>query len=90
MEMLESGRFNLFEPGLFAPILGCIRDRNDQWMTAADFRDFVDAQEQAAAAYQDPQRWWRMSILNTASSGRFSSDRTIRDYAREIWRLDTR
>jgi starch phosphorylase len=89
LEMLESGRFNLFEPGLFAPILASIRDPHDQWMTAADFRGFVDAQQQAAAAYRDPARWWRMSIMNTACSGRFSSDRTIRDYATDIWRLDS-
>jgi starch phosphorylase len=88
MNLLESGAFNRFEPGLFAPIIESLRSPADPWMTVADFRGFVDAQEQAASAYRDRERWTRMSILNTAASGRFSSDRTIREYARDIWRLE--
>jgi starch phosphorylase len=57
-------------------------------MTAADFADYVRAQQEAAAAYRDRDRWLRMAILNTANSGRFSSDRTIADYNREIWKLE--
>jgi starch phosphorylase len=57
-------------------------------MTAADFRSFVDAQQLADAAYQDTARWTTMSILNTASSGRFSTDRTMREYNEDIWHLD--
>ena len=57
-------------------------------MTAADFRSFIDAQTLAAKAYQDRERWTRMSILNTAYSGRFSTDRTMRDYNDEIWKLE--
>ena len=57
-------------------------------MTAADFGTYVAAQEQAAAAYRDRERWLRMSILNTAHSGHFSSDRTIAEYNRDIWHLD--
>jgi starch phosphorylase len=56
-------------------------------MTAADFRSFVDAQAQAESAYRDTAGWTRMSILNSAASGRFSTDRTIADYNRDIWRL---
>jgi starch phosphorylase len=88
MSMLESGHFNLFEPGLFAPIIDSIRSPHDQWLTAADFRSYVDAQKRVDAAYADQARWARMSILNTAMSGRFSSDRTIREYARDIWQLN--
>ncbi len=58
------------------------------WMTAADFRSFVDAQQAASEAYEDVERWTRMSILNTASSGRFSTDRTMRDYNDDIWQLE--
>ena len=58
------------------------------WMTAADFRSFVDAQVLAAAAYTDTDRWTKMSILNTAASGQFSTDRTMRDYNDDIWRLE--
>ncbi len=89
MALLESGHFNQFEPGLFDPIIQAIRNPHDPWMTAADFPDYVRAQESAATAYRDPERWLRMAILNTAHSGRFSSDRTIGEYNRDIWKLPT-
>jgi starch phosphorylase len=87
MELLESGHFNRFEPGLFDPILSAIRSPRDPWLVAADFRAFVDAQARAAAAWRDPEAWTRMSILNSATSGKFSTDRTMREYAAEIWKL---
>jgi len=87
MELLKSGHFNLFEPGIFDPIIGSIYSPNDPWMTAADFRSYLDAQQRVALAYKDREQWTRMSILNTAGSGKFSSDRTIEDYNREIWHL---
>jgi starch phosphorylase len=87
MHLLECGHFNLFEPGIFDSIIHSIRSPNDPWLTAADFRSYVDAQHGAAVAYRDLERWTRMSILNTAASGKFSSDRTIADYNREIWHL---
>ena len=59
------------------------------WMTVADFAGFVDAQRDAAVAYRDRDRWLRMSILNSAASGRFSSDRTISEYNDEIWKLQS-
>jgi starch phosphorylase len=88
MHMLESGHFSQFEPGLFEALVRSIRDARDPWLTAADFRSYLDAQQRAAAAYGDPAHWTRMSILNTAFSGRFSTDRTMREYNREIWRLE--
>ena len=88
MEVLQSGQFNLSEPGIFDPVIASILDPRDAWMTAADFTSFVAAQRQVASTYQDRDRWTRMSILNTAASGRFSSDRTIREYNDEIWRLE--
>jgi starch phosphorylase len=57
-------------------------------MTAADFASLVAAQRAVSSCYREPERWTRMSILNTAASGRFSSDRTIREYNDEIWHLD--
>ncbi len=56
-------------------------------MTVADFRSFVDAQKSVEVAFRDKERWTRMSILNCASSGKFSTDRTISDYNNEIWKL---
>jgi starch phosphorylase len=87
MALLESGHFNQFEAHLFDPIIHAIRNPHDPWLVAADFRSFVAAQESAAAAYRDGERWTRMSILNTASSGKFSTDRTMREYNAEIWKL---
>jgi starch phosphorylase len=88
MSLIESGHFNQFEGGIFDPIIHSIRNPHDPWMTAADFRGYVEAQARAASAYLDRERWLRMSILNTARSGRFSSDRTIAEYNREIWRME--
>ncbi len=88
MHLIESGHFNRFEPGVFDSVLHSIRSPADPWMTAADFRSFVDAQSDAAEAYTNVERWTRMSILNTASAGRFSTDRTMRDYNADIWRLE--
>jgi len=88
MALLDSGHFNQFEPGIFDAVIDSIRDPNDPWMTAADFRTYVDAQQRAAEAYRDAERWTTMSILNTAKSGKFSSDRTIAEYNNEIWRLN--
>ena len=87
MELLESGHFNGGEPGIFDPIVESIRGSWDPWMTAADFPAYVEAQRQAAAAYRDVDHWTRMSILNTAAAGKFSSDRTIQEYNRDIWKL---
>jgi len=87
MALLESGHFNPFEASLFDPIIQAIKSPHDPWLVAADFRSFVDAQERAATAYRDRERWTRMSILNTATSGKFSTDRTMREYNAEIWKL---
>jgi len=89
IKLLESGHFNQFEPGIFGPILQSITSSQDPWVTAADFRSYVDAQQAVAEAYRDEEHWTRMSILNTAASGRFSTDRTITEYNQDIWKLDS-
>ncbi len=88
MHLLESGHFNVEEPGALDSVIRAVRDPSDPWFTAADFRSFVGAQQAAEAAFRDTDNWIRMSILNTAASGRFSTDRTIHDYNNDIWRLD--
>jgi starch phosphorylase len=88
MQLLESGHFNRFEPNVFDPIIQAIREPADLWMTAADFRSFLDAQAAAGDVFKNRDAWTRMSILNTASSGRFSTDRTMRDYNDDIWKLE--
>lgn len=87
MQLLGSGHFNPCEPNIFDSIIQSLTVHGDYWMTIADFRSFVDAQQRAADAFRDQKQWTRMSILNTAASGKFSSDRTIQEYNRDIWKL---
>lgn len=88
MNLLECGHFNQFEPGIFDDVINSIKSSDDPWMTIADFRSFVNAQKRVEAAYQDKDLWTRMSIINTANSGKFSTDRTIKNYSDEIWNLE--
>jgi len=88
MNLLESGHFNQFEPGIFDELIASIKSKFDPWMTIADFRSYIDAQKRVESAYQDKDHWVRMSILNCANSGKFSTDRTIGDYNRDIWKLE--
>jgi starch phosphorylase len=88
MNLLESGHFNQFEPGIFDDLIRSIKSKYDPWMTIADFRSYIDAQKRVEVAYLDKEHWTRMSILNCANSGKFSTDRTISDYNRDIWKLE--
>jgi len=80
--------FQQFEPGIFDELIASVRSKYDPSMTIADFRSYIDAQKRVEAAYQDKEHWARMSILNCANSGKFSTDRTINDYNRDIWKLE--
>jgi starch phosphorylase len=86
MELVESGHFNQSEPGIFDILTRGLRDPQDQWLTIADFRSYIDAQKRVGSVYQDQQEWSRQSVINVANSGWFSSDRTISQYAEEIWK----
>ncbi len=88
VDLLQSGHFCRHEPGVHDAVVASFQQPGDPWMTAADFRGFVDAQQAVEAAFRDSGRWTTMSILNTACSGRFSTDRTMRDYNDDIWRLE--
>ncbi|NQY25869.1 MAG: glycogen/starch/alpha-glucan phosphorylase [Piscirickettsiaceae bacterium] len=88
MDLLEGGHFNQFEPNRFDNVINALTSHNDPWMTIADFRSYIDAQHQVGLAYQDRQRWLTMSILNTAYSGKFSTDRTMNEYNDDIWKLE--
>ena len=87
MHLLKSGHFSQFEPRIFEPIVNAIESPGDPWLVASDFADFVIAQQRVAEAYQDQDKWTRMSILNTACGGKFSTDRTMMEYNRDIWEL---
>jgi starch phosphorylase len=88
MQLLGSGHFNQFEQGIFDPIIEALCSPHDPWLVAGDFTSYVATQKQAAQAYRQQQDWARMSILNTASSGKFSTDRTMQEYNEEIWQLE--
>ena len=87
MHLLTSGHFNSLEPGIFDDIINSLVNPYDPWLTLADFRSFVDAQQQVSEAYRDRDAWVKMSIRNTACSGHFSTDRTMREYNEDIWKL---
>lgn len=87
LDLLRSGHFNSCEPGIFDDVINAMLSADDPWMTLADFRSYIDAQQAVATAWQDTEKWTQMSILNTAASGFFSTDRTMQEYNRDIWRL---
>lgn len=87
MKLLESGHFNLFEPGIFDSIINSIRSHDDMWLTAYDFDSYYKAQRQVDCVFKNKEQWTQMSIINTTGSGKFSSDRTIKQYRDEIWKL---
>ena len=86
IQMIDSGYFSPEEPQLFAPIVQSLLDQGDYYLVLADFESYVKAQQAAAMAYQDQDQWTRKSILNTANMGKFSSDRAVLEYAKDIWR----
>ena len=86
IELIATGAFSPGERGLYAPLVEDLLHR-DPFFVLADFRGYIDAQRRVDEVWRDPARWVRTSILNTARTGRFSSDRAIREYAEEIWRL---
>ena len=87
LDWIASGHFSRNEPGAFAPILDALLHHGDRYMHLADLKSYGQAHQRLGQLYKDPDAWTRKVILNIASSGRFSSDRTIADYAREIWNV---
>jgi glycogen phosphorylase len=85
LDQISGGGLSPDEPSLFAPIARALLDQGDSYMLLADFASYVECQERVDAAWRDPEAWTRMSILNVARMGRFSSDATIKAYAKEIW-----
>jgi starch phosphorylase len=85
LDAVASGVFSPGEPGLFRPVVDSLLNGGDPYLVLADFAAYCAAQEEVERAYLEPERWTRMAILNVARCGKFSSDRTIREYAEEIW-----
>ncbi len=84
LDAIRSGRYSMTEPQVFEPLVRSLVD-SDPFMVIADFRAYVSCQEEVARAWQDKDGWTRKAILNVAGMGRFSSDRSIAQYAREVW-----
>jgi glycogen phosphorylase len=82
---LSDGEFSHGDRSLFEPLVNSLLT-TDEYMLLADYQSYIDCQDRVSAAYQDQEAWTRMSILNVARIGKFSSDRSIRDYCAEIWK----
>ena len=87
LELIESGRFSHGDRGLYGEIVRSLVER-DPFFVLADFRSYVECQRRVARAWRDPEAWSRASILNTARTGTFSSDRSIHEYATRIWNVE--
>ena len=86
LDLIREGYFSRGDRGLFQPIVDGLL-YHDPYFLLADYQSYVDCQHQVSQAYLDKEHWARMAILNTARSGSFSSDRTIREYCEQIWRV---
>ena len=86
IDRIASGDFSHGDKDLFKPIVDSLLYQ-DQYMLLADYQAYIECQERVSSAYKDQEHWTRMSILNAARMGKFSSDRTIREYAEEIWKI---
>ena len=88
LDLISSDHFSQYEPGVFAPLLDTLLTHGDHYMHLADLTSYCQAHERLGALYADRGAWARKAILNVASSGKFSSDRTIAEYAHDIWKAE--
>ena len=86
VDRIASGHFSRGDGNLFKPLVDSLLNR-DEYLLLADYASYVDCQDRVGRVFRDQQHWTRMSILNTARSGKFSSDRSIRDYCERIWKV---
>lgn len=87
LDLIFTDYFSRYEPGVFAPLREALLTHGDPYMHLADLRSYLDADARAVQLYRDPGAWAHKAILNVAASGKFSSDRSIAQYASEIWRV---
>jgi starch phosphorylase len=87
LDMISSNYFSPHEPGIFTPIYDTLLTNGDHYMHLADLKSYLDADQRLLALYANSDEWVRKAILNVASSGKFSSDRTIAEYASQIWEV---
>ncbi len=87
IELIRSGFFSAGDSNLFKPFVDSLL-YHDEYLVFADYPSYIESQEQVNQAYRDPERWARMSVLNVARMGKFSSDRSIREYSEKIWKVE--
>ncbi len=87
LDLISGDHFSRYEPGIFAPLIDTLLRNGDHYMHLADLASYLEADERLCHLYEDRQEWARKAILNIAGSGKFSSDRTIAEYASEIWHV---
>jgi len=87
LDLIFSDYFSPYEPGVFEPLREMLLTHGDHYMHLADLKSYLEADERLSALYANPDEWARKAILNVAGSGKFSSDRTIAEYAADIWRI---
>jgi starch phosphorylase len=87
LDLISSGHFSRNEPGVFTPLHDALLTHGDHYMHLADLTSYLEADQRLRELYADSDAWVRKAILNVAGSGKFSSDRTIAEYASEIWKV---
>jgi starch phosphorylase len=87
LDLIFSNHFSRYEPGLFEPLRETLLTSGDHYMHLADLTSYLQAHQRTVKLYSDADAWARTAILNVAGSGKFSSDRTIAEYASEIWKV---
>ena len=85
LDLIFSNHFSRYEPGVFEPLRDTLLTNGDYYMHLADLTSYMDADRRLVELHTKPEEWARKAILNVAGSGKFSSDRTIAEYASEIW-----
>jgi glycogen phosphorylase len=85
LDLIFSDHFSRNEPGVFAPLRDALLTHGDYYMHLADLKSYLEADQKLCKLYSNPQSWASEAILNVAGSGKFSSDRTIAEYAADIW-----
>ena len=89
LNMIEKGYFSPENTNLFKPIVDSLLRNGDTYMLLCDYESYINCQERVSKLYEDRHEWAKKSILNVANMGKFSSDRTIREYAKEIWGINS-
>ena len=88
MDLIFSDYFSRNEPGVFGSLRDVLLTHGDHYMHLADLKSYLEADQQLGELYTDSEAWARKAILNVAGSGKFSSDRTIAEYAADIWKVE--